>query len=172
MIFWLFFGTRAYRKGNFCFNESIFQQQIKHFSHQSEFWQVWRKPAVIFSKWQFFKILWWFHEAHNWVKCCWKNEIFFSTFHLWKIDNTFVTFVSNRSLDLETKLMSLNFSQKMNKTLRILSWVCFVHFFGRNCGLTILFRDWLTFRTYQAFSNNKNAFTNKSIPMEVPNTAR
>ena len=34
-----------------------------------------------FQNGYFFKILWWFHEAHNWVKCWWKNEIFFSIFH-------------------------------------------------------------------------------------------
>ena len=51
-----------------------------------------------FQNGYFFKILWWFHEAHNWVKCRWKNKSIFPTFHWWKIDNTFVTFISNKSL--------------------------------------------------------------------------
>ena len=29
----------------------------------------------------FFKILWWFHKAHDLVKCRWKNKSIFSTFH-------------------------------------------------------------------------------------------
>ena len=55
MIFWSFFRTMPYTKDNFCFNESIFQWQIKLISHRSEFWQLRRKPAVIFSKWIFFQ---------------------------------------------------------------------------------------------------------------------
>ena len=66
--------------------------------HRSVFWHLKRKPAVIFSRYLFFKILWWFHEAHSWVKCRWKNKSIFPTFHWWKIDNTFVTFISNKSL--------------------------------------------------------------------------
>ena len=50
----LFFRTIIYPKDNFCFHESIFQWQTKHISHQSEFWSLRRKPAVIFSKWLIF----------------------------------------------------------------------------------------------------------------------
>ena len=54
MIFWLHFETTTYTKDNFCFHESIFQWQIKHISHQSEFWHLRRKSAIIFQKWLFF----------------------------------------------------------------------------------------------------------------------
>ena len=50
MIFWSFFGTMSYTKDNFCFHESILQWQIKLISHRNEFWHLWRKPTVIFSK--------------------------------------------------------------------------------------------------------------------------
>ena len=55
MIFWSFLGTMTYTKDNFFLHESIFQWQIKLISHQSEFWHLRRKPAVIFSKWLFFQ---------------------------------------------------------------------------------------------------------------------
>ena len=47
----IIFGTIAYPKDNFYFQESIFQWQIKSISNLSEFWHLRRKSAVIFSKW-------------------------------------------------------------------------------------------------------------------------
>ena len=34
-----------------------------------------------FQNGYFFKILCWFQEAHNWLKCWWKKQISFETFH-------------------------------------------------------------------------------------------
>ena len=55
VIFWSFLGTLTFVKDNFCFHESIFQWQIKHISHRSEFQHLRQKPAVTFSKWLIFK---------------------------------------------------------------------------------------------------------------------
>ena len=57
-----------------------------------------RNRLSYFQNGYFFKILWWFHEPHNRVKCRSKNKSVFLDFHEWKICNTFVTFVSNKSL--------------------------------------------------------------------------
>ena len=40
-----------------------------------------------FQNGYFFKILWWFHEAHNWVNSRWKNKYFFQLF----INEKFIT---------------------------------------------------------------------------------
>ena len=54
---------------------SIFLTEVNFDTSEEN--QLWH-----FQNGYFFKILLWFHEAHNWVKCWWKNEIFFSTFYL------------------------------------------------------------------------------------------
>ena len=55
VFFWGSLGTMTYKKDNFCFHESIFHRQIKLISYRSEFWQLRRKPALLFSKWLFVK---------------------------------------------------------------------------------------------------------------------
>ena len=94
----IFFGTITYLKDNFCFNESIFQWQIKHISHRREFWNLIRKPAVIFPQRLFFQNSLVISWGTYWVKFWWKNALIFSTFHLWKISTTFFRFISERTL--------------------------------------------------------------------------
>ena len=73
MTFWSSFGTITYTKDQYCFNESIFQWQIKLISYRSEFWHLRRKSAVVFLKWLFFQN----SLAISWVEL---ERIFFLKF--------------------------------------------------------------------------------------------
>ena len=52
----LFFGTTKNPKDNFCIHESIFQWKIK---------SKWILTPEKETSCHFFKLIWWFHEAHN-----------------------------------------------------------------------------------------------------------
>ena len=86
------------------------------------------------------------HEAHDWVKCRWKNKLVFSTFHSWKIDNTFVTFVSNKSLDDQVHLR-----KKIYHT--VLFQGCHCQFLGsiKQLGLDICKKSLLNDKYYLFF---------------------
>ena len=49
IVFWFLFGMIC-TKDNFCFHEPIFHRQIKLISYRSDFWQLRRKLALLFSK--------------------------------------------------------------------------------------------------------------------------
>ena len=51
-----------------------------------------------FQKGYFFKILWWFHQPHNQVKCRQKNKIFSEVFTKWTIVLKTMTFLAGQSL--------------------------------------------------------------------------
>ena len=94
MIFWLFFGTKTYPKGNFCFHESIssiFLTEVNFDTSEGN-------QLSYFQNGLFFKILLSFHEPHNQVKYRWKNEVFSELFTNTFFEIIFVTFVSNKSL--------------------------------------------------------------------------
>ena len=98
MTFWWFFGTITIQTTFFTFMNQYFNDKSSIFLTEVNFDTLEGNQLSYFQNGLFFKILWWFHEAHNWVKCRWKNTSIFSTFHGWKIDKTFVTFISNKSL--------------------------------------------------------------------------
>ena len=98
MIFGYFLGPEHIQKTTFASMNQYFNDKSSIFLTEVNFDNLEENQLSYFQNGYSFRILWWFHEAHNWVKRWWKNEMFFSTFYQWKIDNTFVTFVSNRSL--------------------------------------------------------------------------
>ena len=100
MIFLLFFGFIRYPKDNFCLHESIFQWEIKHISHQSEFWHLRRKAAVIFWIWTFFQNSLVISYCIKLGKMQVEEWIIFELFISGKFDNTFVWFILNKSLHM------------------------------------------------------------------------
>ena len=74
---------------------SIIGQYLRKsiFLYRSKFWQLRRKPVVIFSKWLFFKILW-----RNQVKCSWKIKTVSELFIKQKIEFKLVYFSSPQTL--------------------------------------------------------------------------
>ena len=100
MKFWPFLGTITYPKDNFCFHESIFQCKLSLFLTEVSFEASEENQLSYFQKGYFFKILWWFHQPHNQVKCRQKNKMFSEVFTKWTIVLKIVTFLTGQSLHM------------------------------------------------------------------------
>ena len=100
MKFWPFLGTITYPKDNFCFHESIFQCKLSLFLTEVSFEASEENQLSYFQKGYFFKILWWFHQPHNQVKCRQKNKMFSEVFTKWTIVLKIVTFLTGQSLPI------------------------------------------------------------------------
>ena len=98
MKFWPFLGTITYPKDNFCFHESIFQCKLSLFLTEVSFEASEENQLSYFQKGYFLKILWWFHQPHNQVKCRQKNKMFSEVFTKWTIVLKIVTFLTGQSL--------------------------------------------------------------------------